>query len=248
MLRFDTLPCKKFIYKKHFDKEKLFYFLDKSKIKYNRKNYIQLLESLGVIERQNSKIIFNNAGILFFAKDLNRVFFQTKIICSLFKGTKKYNVLKNESFNKDLIGNIEGAMEFLRKNLISHHEIIPRTVRRTNVLEIPEKALKEALINAVIHTDYLEEETSITVEVYDDRVEISNFGGLPKILKRELFGKISVRRNPLIADLMARLGYIKRMGTGITKMRDLVKAEGLSPIKFKFSNFTNVIFYRKKLS
>ena len=247
VLRFDSLPCKKFAYKEHFDREKLFYFLDRTKIKYNRRDYVQLLENLEVVKKQGAKIIFNNAGALFFAKDLKRICFQTEIICGLFKGTEKVHVLNNENFNTDLIGNIEGAMEFLWKSLRARHEIIPRTARRVNVLEIPDKALREALINAVTHTNYLEEGTSITVEIYDDRVEISNFGGLPKGLKKEQFGKKSVRRNPLIADLMARAGYIEKMGTGIKKMRDLVKAEGLPPIKFTFDNFTTVVFYRKPL-
>ena len=247
ILRFDSLPCKKFLYKEHFDKEKLFYFLDKSKMKYSRRDYLQLLENLEVAKRQGSKIIFNNAGALFFSKNLKKIFFQTEIICGLFKGTEKVHVLNNENYNIDLIGNIEGAMEFLWKSLRARHELIPRTARRIDVLEIPEKALREALINAVIHTNYLEEGTSVTVEVYDDRVEISNFGGLPARLKKEQFGKKSVRRNPLIADLMARAGYIERMGTGIKKMRDLVKAEGLPSIKFEFDNFTTVTFYRKPI-
>ena len=248
VLRFDSLPCKKFIYKEHFDKEKLFYFLDKSKIKYSRRDYLQLLENLEVAKRQGSKITFNNAGALFFSKNLKRIFFQTEIICGLFKGTEKIHVLNNENFNIDLIGNIEGAMEFLWKSLRARHELIHKTARRIDVLEIPEKALREALINAVIHTNYLEEGTSVTVDVYDDRVEISNFGGLPPGLKREQFGKKSVRRNPLIADLMARAGYIEKMGTGIRKMKDLVKAEELPPIKFEFDNFTTVTFYRKLYS
>ena len=249
ILRFDSLSCKKFRYKEHFDKEKLFYFLDKSKVKYNRRDYLQILENLEVAEKQGSQIIFNNAGALFFSKNLKKIFFQTEIICGLFKGKDKGSlVLNNENFNIDIIGNIEGAMEFLWKSLRARHELIPRTARRIDVLEIPEKALREALINAVIHTNYLEEGVSVTIEVYDDRVEISNFGGLPKGLKREQFGKKSVRRNPLVADLMARAGYIEKMGTGIKKMRDLVKAEGLLPIKFEFDNFTTVIFYRKPLS
>ncbi len=245
VLRFDSLPCKKFVHKEHFDKEKLFYFLDKSKVKYNRRDYLQILENLEVAEKRGSKIIFNNAGALFFSKNLKKIFFQTEIICGLFKGKDKGSlVLNNENFNIDIIRNIEGAMEFLWKSLRARHELIPKTARRIDVLEIPEKALREALINAVIHTNYLEEGTSVTVEVYDDRVEVSNFGGLPARLKKEQFGKKSVRRNPLVADLMARAGYIERMGTGIKKMRALVKAEGLPPIKFEFDNFTTVTFYR----
>ena len=181
VLRFDTLPCKKFLYKEHFDKEKLFYFLDKSKIKYSRRDYLQLLENLEVAKKQGSKFIFNNTGALFFSKNLKRIFFQTEIICGLFKGTDKGSlVLNNEKFNIDLIGNIEGAMDFLWKSLRARHEIIPRTAQRIDVLEIPDKALREALINAVIHTDYLEEGTSVTIEVYDDRVEISNLVGCLK--------------------------------------------------------------------
>ena len=246
ILRFDSLPCKKFLYKKDFDKDKLFYFLDKSKVKYNRRDHLQILENLEVAKREGSKVIFNNAGALFFSKNLKRIFFQTEIICGLFKGKDKGSlVLNNENFNIDIIGNIEGAMGFLWKSLNARHELIPRTARRIDVLEIPEDALREALINAVIHTNYLHEGTSVTVEVYDDRVEISNFGGLPKGLKREQFGKKSIRRNPLLADLMNRAGYIEKMGTGIKKMRGLVKTEGLPPIKFEFDTFTTVTFYRK---
>ena len=89
VLRFDSLPCKKFIYKEHFDKEKLFYFLDKSKIKYSRRDYLQLLENLEVAKRQGSKIIFNNTGALFFSKKLKKFFFQTEIICVFLKEQKK---------------------------------------------------------------------------------------------------------------------------------------------------------------
>ena len=54
-------------------------------------------------------------------------------------------------------------------------------------------------------------------------------------------------RNKLIADLMLRARYIERLGTGIKKMKDLVKLEGLKPIKFEWGNFFTIIFYRKLL-
>lgn len=140
ILRFDSLPCKKFLYKEHFDKEKLFSFLDKSKVKYNRRDYLQILENLEVAEKQGSKIIFNNAGALFFSKNLKKIFFQTEIICGLFKGKDKGSlVLNNENFNKDIIGNIEGTMEFLWKSLRPQHELIPRTARRIKKRTIWEK-------------------------------------------------------------------------------------------------------------
>ena len=143
ILRFDSLPCKKFIYKEHFDKEKLFYFLDKSKVKYNRRDYLQILENLEVAERQGSKVIFNNAGALFFSKKLKKMFFQTEIICGLFKGKDKGGlVLNNENFNIDIIGNIEGAMEFLWKSLRARHELIPENRTQDRCLGNSGKSLK----------------------------------------------------------------------------------------------------------
>ena len=243
-LNFDKITCKEFNFKEDFDKEKLFSFMDSTGIKYSRRNYIQLLEKLKVAKRQNSKVILNNAGALFFSKDLSRIYYHTEIACGAFKGKDKIDVLDSARFNTDLIGNVEGAMSFLWKNLRARHEIIPRSTRRINVLEIPADALREALINAVTHRNYRTRGVFIQLEIYDDRVEISNFGGLHRELKKSEFGTKSVTRNPLVAALMLRAGHIEQMGTGIKKMRDLVKKEGLPPIKFRFTNFTTVTFYR----
>ena len=107
--------------------------------------------------------------------------------------------------------------------------------------------MTKASLNAVTHRNYITKEASITVEIYDNRVEIYNFGGLHKKLKKTEFGTKSVTRNKLIASLMLRAKYIEKLGTGIKKMRRLVKKAGLKSIKFKFTNFTTLTFYRKPL-
>ncbi len=126
------------------------------------------------------------------------------------------------------------------------YRIISGKIRREEILEIPEKALREALINAVTHRDYWSK-GHISVEIYDDRVEITNLGGLPKGLDKKDFGEISVPRNLLIAGLMQKAGYIEDVGMGIKKMRALVKKAGLPSIRFKFGNFFTIIFPRKSL-
>jgi ATP-dependent DNA helicase RecG len=63
-------------------------------------------------------------------------------------------------------------------------------------------ALRKAVVNAVCHRDYLEQGAQVMVEIFDDRVEIYNPGGLPKGLSPRDFGKRSVCRNPLIASLL----------------------------------------------
>ncbi len=249
LLNFDKVPCQKFDFKKDFDREKLFAFMDRTEIKYSRRNYIQILENLGAAERRGSKVIFNNSGALFFSKNLNKFFSHAEISCALFKGTDKFHdIIDRKIFNKDIISNIEGSAGFLKKHLRLEYHFPKGQLQRKEILEIPEDALREALVNAVTHRNYLTQEASVTVEIYDDRVEIYNFGGLHKKLKKSEFGAKSVTRNKLIASLMLRAKYIERMGTGIKKMRRLVKKAGLAPIKFKFTDFTTVTFYRKPVA
>ena len=248
LFRFDRQVCKKFNFKEHFDKEKLFSFMDRTEMGYNRRNYIQILENLDVIRKQNSKILFNNAGVLFFSKNLDKFFSHAEISCALFKGTEKHHdIIDRKIFNRDIINNVEDSVNFLKKHLRLEYHFPSGQLRRKEILEIPEDALREALVNAVTHRNYLREGISVTVEIFEDRVEIYNFGALPKDLKRSDFGKRSSPRNPLIAQLMLRAKYIEKMGTGIKKMRRLVKKSGLKPIKFAFTNFTTLTFYRKPL-
>ena len=204
---------------------------------------MSLLENLKVAKKEDSKVVFNNAAALFFSKNLEDIYFHTKISCARLKGTEKRHILDRKMFNKDILSNIDEALLFLQNYLRLKYDIVPGEIQRREILEIPGDALREALVNAVTHRDYLNQGIYVDVEVYDDRVEISNFGGLPKGLKKKQFGKKSVPRNHLIAELMLRVGHIEKMGTGIKKMRDLVKEAGLRPIKFEFDNFTTVIFF-----
>ncbi len=82
------------------------------------------------------------------------------------------------------------------------------------------------------------------MDVYDDRVEIVNPGGLPQGLDQRDFGKLSVRRNLIIADLFHRMGKVERIGSGIGRMQDILRASRLKPPQFEITNFFRVIFYR----
>jgi ATP-dependent DNA helicase RecG len=119
-----------------------------------------------------------------------------------------------------------------------------RGVNRQDIYEIPLDALREAVVNAIVHRDYAIKGTSIYVRVFDDRVEIENPGGLPSGVTMQSLGKSSVRRNPIIADLFHRMGKVERMGSGIDRMRDLMRDAGLKEPVFETDNFFRVIFYR----
>lgn len=245
LIRFGELINSRFDYNTHFDPEKLEHFLRLAGIS-KVLDAPTVLTNLGVAERQEGKVIFNNTGILFFSKNLQDIYFHTAITCALYKGTEKIDVLDRRDFNEDLISNIDRAMIFLKQYIPLRYEMTGEP-RRREIPEIPYEALREAIINATAHRDYFEKGTNIMVEMFDDRIEITNFGGLAKGLNPEDFGKKSVLRNPNIANLLHRAGYIEKMGTGINKMKNLISKAGLSPIKFEFDNFFTVTFKRPKI-
>jgi ATP-dependent DNA helicase RecG len=234
-IRFDELINLKFDYNTHFDPKKLEYFLKLAGIS-KVLDAPTVLTNLGVAERQEGKVIFNNTGILFFSKNLQDIYFHTAITCALYKGTEKVDVLDRRDFNEDLISSIDRAMNFLKQYIPLRYEMTGEP-RRKEIPEIPYEALREAIIKG----------TNIMVEMFDDRIEITNFGGLTKGLKPEDFGKKSVLRNPNIANLLHRAGYIEKMGTGINKMKKLISKAGLSPIKFEFDTFFTATFKRPKI-
>ena len=133
-------------------------------------------------------------------------------------------------------------MAFIQRQLNIRSEI--RGLDRFDIYELPLDALREALVNAIIHRDYSFRGSSISVEVYDDRVEIVNPGGLPSGLDSKDFGTTSVRRNLIIGDIFHRMGKVERIGSGIGRMRDFMRGAKLEPPKFEITNFFRVIFYR----
>lgn len=145
LFRFDRQICKKFKFKEHFDKEKLFSFMDRTEMEYSRRNYIQILENLEVIKRKDSKILFNNTGALFFSKNLERIFPYAEVSCAIFKGTdKSHDVIDRKIFNRDIINNVEDSVSFLKKHLRLEYHFPKGQLRRKEILEIPEDALREA--------------------------------------------------------------------------------------------------------
>lgn len=243
-IRFDELVNLKFDYDTHFDPKKLDRVLRLAGIS-KVLDTPSVLINLGAAEKQEGKIIFNNTGILFFPKNLQDTYFHTAVTCALYKGTEKVDVLDRRDFNEDLISNIDGAMNFLKQYIPVRYEMTGGP-RRKEIPEIPYDALREAIINAVAHRDYFEKGANVMVEMFDDRIEITNPGGLVKGLRPEDFGKKSALRNPNIANLLHRIKYIEKMGTGINKMRTLVDEAGLPPVGFEFNTFFTVTFHRLK--
>jgi ATP-dependent DNA helicase RecG len=94
------------------------------------------------------------------------------------------------------------------------------------------------------HRDYYDKGARITIEVFDDRVEISNPGGLISTVPRNEFGKRSASRNPLIFGLFERMRLVEQIGSGITRIRDVMNDEGLTPPEFSIDGMFTVTLRR----
>jgi ATP-dependent DNA helicase RecG len=184
-----------------------------------------LYKNLGIGEIQEGRVFYNNLAPLFFAKNLNDFYYHTVVTCALYRGEEKAVVLDRKDYNSDLVSNVDLAMNFIKQYLPVRYEFTGN-LRRNEIPQLPYKALREALINAVVHRDYFEKGANVMVEIYGDRIEITNPGGLVKGLTPENFGKVSMLRNPGIANLFQRIDYIEKMGTGIERIRlELKKAK-----------------------
>ena len=194
-----------------------------------------ILINLGVAEQNGKDLVFNNAGVLFFAKEPTKFLRHAVVDCILFKGKEKLDILDRKEFEDPLFINVEKAMVFLQQHLSLRYEI--EGLRRKEILEIPEEALREVILNAVMHRDYHFDNAWITIEIYKDRLEISDPGGLPPGITIDDLGTKSVPRNKLIADLFHRIGEVEKAGTGINRIKKLISDAGLPKPTFETDSF-----------
>ncbi|MDP1989446.1 MAG: ATP-binding protein [Syntrophales bacterium] len=239
-IRFDTSVCTKFRYPQDFDREKYNTWLRLSGIT-GRPGTEDVLVNIEAAERSGATLLFRNAGVLFFTKNVRHFFNQAYVTCLLAKGTDKVRILDRKDFAGGVVSDIEDSLRFIERNTRTAYRI--EGLRREDVPEYPMKALREAITNAVMHRDWFMEGANVFVEIYTDRIEISSPGGLPKGMKFSDLGRKSIRRNALIADLLHRITFIEKAGTGIKRMREEARAQHCPAPIFEENGFFTAIFY-----
>jgi ATP-dependent DNA helicase RecG len=198
----------------------------------------KFLEKLNLIE--NGKL--KRAGILLFGKNTKRFF--TSAYIKIGKFLTDANIISSDDIEGNLFEQIEKSMDIIKtKYLIS--SIRFEGIYRKEDLEYPEEALREALINAIIHRDYIG--SHIQMKIYPDKIILWNDGKLPEGIKIEDLKKShhSKPRNELLADVFFKAGLVESWGRGTIKIIDECKKAGLPEPEFKeeFEGFS-VYFYK----
>ena len=166
-----------------------------------------------------------NAGCLVLSRTIAKFLVSATVTCALFQGTTKTKILDQKVFSEDIASNYRNALQYLQAHLNTEY-IIGAT--REEKLELPETALREALINALAHRDY-RSSANVQIYIFSDRLEIVNPGGLVGGMLLKDLGKRSVPRNPLLFGTLYRMNLVEHVGSGIKRIREALVAEGLSP-------------------
>jgi ATP-dependent DNA helicase RecG len=242
-IRFDKLIDRKFDFYRDFDREKLQDFLSRAGIKTDL-DTANVLINLGIAERQEGKIYLNNGGILFFARGVKKLFDFAYITCARFKGNDRSFVIDRADIYGSPIAQVEESMKFVKRNIRLGYKFTGEPARE-EIPEYPLEAIREAVINAVMHRDYFFTGSNIYLYIYSNRIEVISPGGLFKLKYEELGTKAS-RRNELVADLFFRIGLGEKMGSGIGRMNRWMLEKGLEKPRIDVSeNFFEIDFYGK---
>lgn len=198
----------------------------------------------------NLKLVTNdgqlkNGTVLFFGSNPEKFFEKAVIRCVAFNGIDKRYIVDDKVMTGTLYQQYQKSMIWLKSKLNVRYDIEGEGGKpRKELWEIPETAFKETIINSLAHRDYYDKGARITIEVFDDRVEISNPGGLVSAVPKSEFGKRSASRNPLIFGLFERMRLVEQIGSGITRIRDVMNDEGLTPPEFNIDGMFTVTLRR----
>jgi ATP-dependent DNA helicase RecG len=224
------------------DKFNEFIALRKSERK-GKKNINDLLLLYHLIIHEHAHTYPTVAGILLFGKNPQHFFSEAFIICSHFSGIEGRNAIASRDCTGTLLEQFQDAYDFVLSRLNISFTI--KGARRSEQREIPEVALREMLINALVHRNY-HINASIKIAIYENRIEIFSPGSFPGLLDvHNLKMGITSIRNKAITKIFREAGYMEKLGTGFITLFESYEKYGLpTPEVIEGANYIKCILPR----
>lgn len=142
---------------------------------------------------------------------------ETTTKVALFQGTDKEVFRDRKEFSGSVLKQLEDVYQFI--DLVNKIKATFSGLDRTDVRDYPEEAVREALLNSIVHRDYSFSGSNL-INIYDDRIEFVSLGGLVAGLElKSIFLGVSQSRNPSLAAVFYRMRLIESYGTGIGKIQ-----------------------------
>jgi ATP-dependent DNA helicase RecG len=184
------------------------------------------LDTLRIVTKHQGRKVPTVGGLLLFGKERERRFPDAWIQAGRFDGVDKVRIIDTLSVRSFLPRAVEEVMAFVQKHDL--HGIQIKGTRHTDTWTLPPVAVREAIINAVVHTDYSQRGGPIRVAFLDDRLEVENPGLLPfGLTVEDMREGVSRLRNRVIGRVFRELGYIEQWGSGIRRMTAACQDAGI---------------------
>lgn len=193
-------------------------------------NAIDFLLKRGCMHQQEHLIRPTNAGVLLFANDIERFFPQAEITLVQYAGTTMSDEFMREDIHDTLVEAVRRAELWLGQHM--KRGSIMQGLERKDWTQFPLAVVREVLVNAVAHRDYLIRGEGVRITLYTDRLECHSPGRLPGHMTIENIADQRFSRNESIVQVMADFGLIERLGYGINRMFIQMEAAGLLPPTF----------------
>lgn len=188
-----------------------------------------------------------NAGLLLSDQGL---LIQSRIFCTrwkgLVKGTIEGDAIDDKEYSGSIISLLTNAETFIKNHSVVSWDI--KGMKRIELEDYPLSAIREAIVNAIIHRDYQIIGSEIHIDMYDNRLEIISPGGMidGSIIQNLDITKISsMRRNRVISDIFNRLHFMERRGSGLVRIVESYNDYHIKPTFNSDTSFFKVIFPNK---
>ena len=206
--------------------------------------YTHYLFEEGIIAPQdNGLLAITNLGAILFGKRLNdfQRLGRKAIRVVQYEGTNRLTILKEETFNAGYAKAFEDIVKYVNTLLPSKEDINSIRLKSTSAFPLP--AIREAIANALIHQDFYIAGAGAVIEIFSNRVEVTN-PGVPLIDIFRIIDNPPKSRNEKLASLMRRLGMCEELGRGWDRMVISCEAQRLPAPKIQlYQESTKVTLY-----
>ena len=208
----------------------------------DEKGLTKVLSTIGAGEYVDGEFRLNTAGALFFAKDISKFNLSHQVKMVRFFDDEGVKTFDKAESSMSFLKLLNEAELFFNKTLTSMSQV--EGFKRETIQEYPLEAIREALVNALAHRDYTIRTAQITFYIYNDRIEIKSPGRLVYPLTVNDLGENDpIHRNETICKIFAKTTYMEHVGTGIKRMKDAMRLNGLEEPEFiESEGFFKVIF------
>lgn len=220
LIHFDETPCERFSLDQDLSNDIWALFCKRARIPVEMPP-LTALRNLHLVSEDGR---MTHAGAWLLARDIQKFSISADVACALFMGTDKVHILDRRGFNGDVFSMIDEVMAWLLSKL--NIAYIIKHVKREERPELPEEALREVVVNALVHRDY-RSTANVQIYVFRDRVEVVSPGGLPAGMSEADLGIKSIPRNPLLFSMLHRMAAVERIGSGIKRIRRLCAEYGV---------------------